>query len=165
MLTLQTERTILTPLKEEDFKDIVQMYLEPDSNKFIPPLQDKNAADYQAFLQKKITKNNHPQGHGLWTIRRKGSNEFIGTTNLNILELLQLTHLGAHLVRSAWGKGYATEVLSTLRDYALQILKLTEIHALLDEQNHASKNILAKIGMHYVETIELHGIKAAIYKL
>ena len=50
MLTLQTERTILTPLKEEDFKDIVQMYLEPDSNKFIPPLQDKNAAQKQVVV-------------------------------------------------------------------------------------------------------------------
>jgi len=55
MQTLHTKRTTLTPLKQEDFQDIIQIYLEPDSNKFIPPLQNKSAEEYQVFLQKKDT--------------------------------------------------------------------------------------------------------------
>jgi RimJ/RimL family protein N-acetyltransferase len=164
MLILETERTILTPLKEEDFQAIISMYLEPDSNKFIPPLQNKSAEEYQAFLQKRILKNNHPKGHGVWVIRTKETQEFIGTANLNILEALQLTHLGAHLAQAAWGKGYATEVLSTVSHYGLQTLELSAIHALVDEQNQASKNMLVKIGMSYFETIELFGVQVMLYR-
>lgn len=165
MLTLQTERSSLTPLKEADFQEIISMYLEPDSNKFVPPLQNKNAAEYLILLQKKVQKNNQPKGHGVWTIRTNDSQEFIGTANLNIQEILQLTHLGAHLKRAAWGKGYATEVLSILRDYALQTLKLPNIHALVDAQNHASKNMLLKIGLQYTETVELYAVPVALYRL
>lgn len=165
MLILETERTILSPLKEEDFQAIIQMYLEPDSNKFIPPLQNKSAEEYQAFLQKRVLKNNHPKGHGVWVIRKKGTQEFIGTANLNILEALQLTHLGTHLTRAAWGKGYATEVLNTLSHYGLQTLKLSAIHALVDAQNQASKNMLVKIGMNYLKMIELYGVPVALYRL
>jgi len=164
MLILETERTILSPLKEEDFQAIISMYLEPDSNKFIPPLQNKSAEEYQDFLQKKILKNDHPKGHGVWVIRLKETQEFIGTANLNLLEALQLTHLGAHLARATWGKGYATEVLHSLSHYGLKTLELSAVHALVEEQNHASKNMLKKIGMSYFETIELYGTQVMLYR-
>lgn len=164
MLALETERTILTPLKEADFQAIISMYFEPDSNKFIPPLQNKSIEEYQAFLQKKVLKNNQPKGHGMWTIRLKDTQEFIGTVNLNILEVLQLTHLGAHLARAAWGKGYATEVLNILSHHGLKTLKLPTIHALVEEQNHASKNMLGKIGMSYFKTIELYDTQVMLYR-
>jgi len=165
MLTLQTKRTTLTPLKEDDFEAIIQMYFEADSNKFVPPLQNKSIAEYQALLQKKILHNNHPKGHGVWAIRLKDTQEFIGTANLNIQEVLELTHLGVHLTRATWGKGYATETLKALKDYALEILELPEVYALVDAQNLASKNMLAKIGMSYIEIVELYGLRIELYKL
>lgn len=165
MLHLETERTILTPLKEEDFQAIIQMYLEPDSNKFVPPLQNKSAAEYRVLLQQKLLKNNQPKGHGIWTVREKGSDNFIGTANLNIQKILQVTHLGVHLACATWGKGYATEILSRLRDYALLDLKLPLIYALVDEQHLISKNMLTKIGMSYIETIELYNVQVELYKL
>lgn len=164
MLILETERTILSPFNKEDFQEIIQMYLEPDSNQFVPPLQNKSIDEYRALLQQKLLKNNHPKGHGIWTIREKDSGKFIGTANLNIQKILQVTHLGAHLARAAWGKGYATEVLSRLRDYALLDLKLALIYALVDEQHLVSKNMLTKIGMKYIKTIELYEIQVELYK-
>lgn len=165
MRTLQTERTILSPLKEGDFKNIIEMYFEPDSNKFVPPLQNKSVAEYQALLQQKLLKNDQPKGHGIWTIREKDSEEFIGTANLNIQKTLQIRHLGAHLARAAWGKGYATEVLLRLKDYALDDLHLESISALVDSQHYNSKKMLTKIGMQYFETIELYAAQIEIYKL
>lgn len=164
MLALETERTILTPLKEADFQAIILMYFEPDSNKFIPPLQNKSIEEYQAFLQKKVLQGNHSKELGMWTIRLKDTQEFIGTASLNILEVLQLTHLGAHLARAAWGKGYATEVLKILSHHGLKTLKLSTIHALVEEEHHASKNMLVKIGMSYYKTIDLYGVQVALYR-
>lgn len=165
MQSLQTQRTILSPLTESDFDEIIQMYLEPDSNKFVPPLQDKTIEEYQLLLQEKIQKNNRPVGHGIWVIRTIETEGFVGTVNLNTQAILQVTHLGAHLKRNAWGKGYATEVLQVLRDYALQTLKLPQIYALVDEQHHASKKMLIKIGMEYEKTIQLYGIDVEVYQL
>lgn len=163
MLNLETERTILSPFTKEDFQEIILMYLEPDSNQFVPPLQNKSIDEYRALLEQKLLKNNHPKGHGIWTIREKGSQKFIGTANLNIQKVLQLTHLGAHLARAAWGKGYATEVLLVLKEYAFQTLKLPKVYALVDERHHASKNMLTKIGLQPAKTMELYGIKVVIY--
>jgi RimJ/RimL family protein N-acetyltransferase len=164
MLILETERTILSPLKKEDFQEIIQMYLEPESNKFVPPLQNKTKEEYRLLLQQKLLKNNQPKGHGIWTIREKSNDKFIGTANLNIQKMLQLTHLGAHLVHGFWGKGYATEVLSRLKDYALSTVKIPVLHALVDEQHHVSKKMLVKIGMSYSETIKLYDVPIELYQ-
>lgn len=165
MQILNTERTILSPIEENDFLEIIQMYLEPDSNTFVPPLQNKSKKEYQTLLQKKVQQNNQPLGHGVWVIRTKDTQEFIGTVNLNIQSILKITHLGAHLKRAVWGKGYATEVLQVLKDFALQILKLPKIYALVDERHHASKSMLTKIGMVYLETQTLYDIQVEIYQL
>ena len=80
-MILETTRTTITPLAKSDIPEIMEMYHEPDSNKFIPPLLDKNEDYYIDFLNKKIEYNKNEIG--FWTVRHTTDNAFIGTVNLN----------------------------------------------------------------------------------
>lgn len=163
MLNLTTTRTEIRPLDPNDFPEIISMYQEPNSNEFIPPLQQKTEVEYLDFLQKKSTVNHKSKGLGFWTIRANFTAEFIGTTNLNNFEALQLIHLGVHLKRSFWGKGYASEVMAAIRDYGFQQLQLPQIYGIVSPQHLVSKKMLERAGLRYQKTMQLHNNTVELY--
>ncbi|BDS10014.1 GNAT family N-acetyltransferase [Aureispira anguillae] len=165
MQQLNTIRTIIRPLSVTDFEEIVAMYLEPNSNAFIPPLQNKTEEEYLAFLHQKVAANRHSQGLGFWTVRSIEDERFLGTANLNTMEVLNIVHIGAHLKRSAWGLGYATEVLSVLKEYGFQTLNLSKIYGIVSPDHSASKNMLQKIGLNYESTTTLGGAPIDLFSI
>ncbi len=52
-------------------------------------------------------------------------------------------------MRSAWGKGYATEAASAVRDFAFGMLGIKRRIAMIDPANLASIRVATKIGMKY----------------
>jgi len=93
-MTLATARTISTPLVKEDFDTLIEMYLEPDSNKYIKPLNDKSREFYLDFLNEKLSQNEI--AIGFWGVRSSTTNAIIGTTNLNFFEPIGAYHIGCH---------------------------------------------------------------------
>lgn len=165
MQTLTTNRTILTPLQESDFEEIIEMYFEPDSNQYVPPLLNKDRATYLERLTKKIVPNTQPKGLGFWTVRDKNNHTFLGTANLNIMEVLQITHVGCHLSRKIWGQGYGSELIQCLVQYGLQDLKLPVIYGIVSPAHLASKKMLRKAGLEYDKTIELYDEALDLFKI
>ena len=51
------------------------------------------------------------------------------------------------LLRSAWGRGLATEAARALLGFAARTLGLQQVIATVDPDNHASQRVLAKAGM------------------
>ena len=165
MQILITNRAILTPLQKSDFEEIIDMYFEPDSNQYIPPLLNKDRASYLEFLTKKITHNSQPKGLGFWVVRDTNDHSFLGTANLNVMEVLQITHVGCHLSRRIWGQGYGSELVQCLVQYGLQDLKLPVIYGIVSPAHHASKKMLRKAGLDYDKTIDLHGQAVDLFKI
>jgi ribosomal-protein-alanine N-acetyltransferase len=58
-----------------------------------------------------------------------------------------MTEAEIRLKRSAWGRGYATEVCKRLLKFAFQEVSLNEVVASVDEENVVSKKILEKSGL------------------
>jgi len=161
--TLNTKRTKLYSLATEDFDELLAMYQEPDSNKFIPPLRDKTPTEQLAFLHLKIKQNQANNGLGTWSIRTKDQQQLIGTANVNEFPPLNFIHLGIHLRRSVWGQGYATEIVKTLKDYALNDLKIKQIHAVVSVEHHASRKMLEKAGLVYQKEVAFGEDIIAVY--
>jgi RimJ/RimL family protein N-acetyltransferase len=67
------------------------------------------------------------------------------------------------LVRTAWGKGYATEAASAVIDMAKQHLGWTRLISLIFPQNERSKNVAARLGGIYEETIPFRDAVAEIF--
>ncbi len=55
--------------------------------------------------------------------------------------------LGYTLARSAWGRGYATELGVALVEYAFTVLRVPRVVAQVEPANAASRHVLAKLGM------------------
>lgn len=133
------------------------MYHEPDSNTYIPPLLNKTDQEYLDFLTMKVNTNDHPKGLGFWTIRALETQKFIGTANLNVMHLLEITHMGCHLSKAIWGQGFATEVMAAMCNYGLKSLELPVVYAICSVDHVVSKKMLLRTGLVYDKTIQLRG--------
>jgi [ribosomal protein S5]-alanine N-acetyltransferase len=80
-----------------------------------------------------------------WLITRVGGGEPIGMVELRLDG--HRADLGYVLARSAWGKGYMTEVAQTLVQMALHDVPVARVSAVCDVENGASARVLEKSGM------------------
>lgn len=65
---MHTQRTILTPLSRSDFDDVLKMYSEPDTFKYIAPLLGKTKEEYINFLESRIAQIKSGVGYH-WAVR------------------------------------------------------------------------------------------------
>lgn len=147
---------------ESDIPEILEMYVEPDSFKYIRPHKDKSKEYYQAFLQGKIEANQKTLG--FWVVRLEETNEFIGTVNLNQFQNTDMTHIGCHLKTAAWNKGFATELMKELMNYGFEKRDLNAIHGIVEESNLISAKLMNGLGFSVFEERLDNGINLFIYR-
>ncbi len=90
-------------------------------------------------------------GRKLGTLIERETEVFVGFAGLLPCNILnhQDYELGFMLRRSAWGRGYATEIGLGQAEYGLGKLKLDRILAQAAPHNEASIAVLKKIGMEF----------------
>lgn len=159
---IKAERCIIRPLEEKDFEVLIEMYQEPDSNKYVRPLRDKTLDFYRSFLDNKRFLNNEELGF-FTVVKRQNPKEVIGTVNVNIFKLLNLPQVGIHLRRKFWRQGYATELMAALLDYAQAEKPWGIIYGIFEADNVASKSLMKKFNFVAKEHIDIQGISLEIY--
>ncbi|WP_440096567.1 GNAT family N-acetyltransferase [Bacillus paralicheniformis] len=90
--------------------------------------------------------------HGVqyFPIFKTGNNEFIGCCGLRpYVPENDVYELGFHLVRSAWGKGYASEAAEAMIEYAFNKIRAKKLFAGHHPENTASQKRLEKLGFVY----------------
>lgn len=160
---LSTKRTYLRPLESSDFELLLEMYLEPDSNKYIAPLKDRSPEFYLNFLRKKLEQNQKELG--FWVAVAKTSKQIIGTVNLNTYAPLAIKHIGCHLRTPFWGKSYATELLSAMIKYGFEERKLSCIHGVFEKENQASRSLMNKLGFVFDRFELVNAVQLEVFKL
>jgi RimJ/RimL family protein N-acetyltransferase len=73
--------------------------------------------------------------------------------------------IGYFLKRSAWGRGYATEVCKRLLQFAFQDVSLDEVVASVEEGNVASQHVLVKSGFLDRGRTRSYGKDSPIYRI
>ena len=99
-------------------------------------------------------------GFGPYAVVEKRNQAVIGYCGLFFFPDLDgeaEVEIGYRLIRSTWGKGYATEATRAVRDYAFTTLGIKRLIALVDPANLASIRVAEKIGMQYEKEIMLEG--------
>ena len=157
---MKTERTQITPLQKIHFDDVLKMYFEKDTWKFISPHAGKDLNYYKQFLKSKVEKNKTE--NGFWAVYHIDG-DFIGTINLNQFMDEPIIHMGVHLRRDYWGQGYATELMERLLLYAFDERKLKEVYAVVVEENEASRIIFEKLGFKIKETRKINEERLLFY--
>lgn len=151
------------PLTLRHVEELLPMYMEKDSNKYIPPLQHKSMTFYTSFLADKVIQNGTEVG--FWVVKKSAEGPLIGTANLNVYAANRMLHTGCHLKTEYWGHGYGTICVEAMVNYGFTQRKLNAIHAIVTPNHMASKRMLEKAGMRYLREEELPGEVVDIYQI
>jgi ribosomal-protein-alanine N-acetyltransferase len=85
--------------------------------------------------------------------------ELAGWAGLQYLPELDETEVGFLLDKSFWGRGYATEAARASLKFGFEHFNLDHIIALVHPENIASRRVIEKCGLSYVDTLPLWGIE------
>lgn len=158
----ETERLILREILPADRNGLFTIDSDPDVNIYLgkKPIQNIEQID---DIIKSIRKQYVDNGIGRWAMIEKSTNNFIGWSGLKLVRELTNKHinyydLGYRLNKSYWGKGFATEAAKASLQYGFNKMNLHEIYAIADSQNTASRNVIEKVGLKYIETFKYSDI-------
>jgi RimJ/RimL family protein N-acetyltransferase len=107
------------------------------------------AEQAEAFWQKLFEKL-YPQNFNIWSVSAKEDSVYVGHAGIyprpTRREDWEFVYF---LNRSAWGKGYATEIARRIIGFAFEELNLPEVFATVDDVHLASIHVLEKAGMSF----------------
>ncbi|HEY6570446.1 MAG TPA: GNAT family N-acetyltransferase [Candidatus Limnocylindrales bacterium] len=92
--------------------------------------------------------------YGFWAAIERETGAFIGWFHLRPLpeDPRDEPELGYRLIRSSWGRGYATEASRALIDKAFLEFGARRVHASTMAVNAGSRRVMEKAGMRFVRT-------------
>ncbi len=139
MEKIMTERCQLSKIKSSDTKDIIKVYTNEKTRKYLGgPLTKKEAEE----KVKKLVST--PQD--IYTVRLRKDNMFIGLIYILPYYDTDLYEISYEFLPQFWNKGYAYEVMKKCLAICNDELGYYEIVAETQKKNINSKKLLEKLG-------------------
>ncbi len=146
-MRLETGRLLLRMFREDDADDMLRCrgdgrvaeyqlwdpYTREDAEQFI--------SAYKSIL---------PGTPGTWSglaVELKGTGQFIGDCALRVDENGETGEIGFNLMPEFQGRGYATEAVRRLLEYAFRELNLQTVAAVMDADNRGAINLCQRLGL------------------
>jgi RimJ/RimL family protein N-acetyltransferase len=140
---LETERLVLRLPRLEDFDGYAELVGDEEAARYIGG-QMPRAAAWRKFLQ--MPGAWAMQGFGMFSIVRKDSGAWLGQLGPWRPEGWPGNEVGWAFLRSAWGKGYATEAAVAAMDYAVDVLGWDDVIHCVDPANRPSQALAQRLG-------------------
>lgn len=165
----ETKRLILREILLTDIDGMFELHSDPEVHRFLGNKTVTSKEETHNLINF-VRQQYIDFGVGRWAIIDKNTNNFIGWTGLELVTKLINNHknfydLGYRLIRKYWGQGIATETAIASLEYAFEKLKTNEVFARADSENMGSDKVLKKVGIKFIETFDLDGIKHNWYKI
>lgn len=110
------------------------------------------------FLPRMAKYANSEKGWGLWKVSVVDTNEYIGWILVRPMDFFNEQpqwdnwELGWRFMRKSWGHGFATEAAAHIMNALTVTQAVSKFSAIAVAENHASINIMKKLGMSYLKT-------------
>ncbi|MCR8643403.1 GNAT family N-acetyltransferase [Paenibacillus sp. N1-5-1-14] len=150
---LHTERLILRKMNESDAPNLFKIWSDPAVTKYmdIDCFIDEDQAIEMIKLMDELSQDHKAIRY---SIIEKESDVIIGTCGYNYFDWDNgRTEVGYDIAKDYWGKGYATEAIGSLVDYAFTTLKLNRIQAKVVPANVGSAKVLEKLNFTFEGTL------------
>jgi ribosomal-protein-alanine N-acetyltransferase len=161
---ITSPRLLLRAFSDEDVQPLFQLLNNHKVHEFMPtqtpPSEDK-VRDWVAKHQSHWNEC----GYGWWALELKASAELMGWGGLGYLDETQEIEVLYLLGEQFWGMGYATEAAQASTAFAFERMKFDQLVGIVHPQNAASRRVLEKIGMSYVETKVYFGMDCNKYEI
>ena len=147
---IETERLVLDQWCTADFAPFARLNADLEVMRYFPATLSVAESDAQA---RRVQNFIEQQGWGLWALRLKESDEFIGFTGLHEITTYSsipyapFIEIGWRLSTENWGKGYAPEAAQASLSYAFSTLGLGAVYSMTALPNRSSRRVMEKVGM------------------
>src|ERR687897_1099664 len=159
---LESERLILRRFRDSDLAPFVAYRNDPEVARY-QAWDSFDEREARALIREMETAQ--PGVPGEWfqfAIESKETGEFVGDCALQVDgQEPYRAEIGFTLAREYQGRGFASEAISRLLDYAFGTLKLHRVIAIADCRNTPSWALLERVGMrregHFIENVWFKG--------
>lgn len=151
----ETDRLILQPTTSADAEFIFELVNTP---KWFKNIGDRNIKSVEAakkYIEERMTPQLEKLGYGNYTLIRKVDNRKIGTCGLYDREGLEGIDIGFALLPSFENLGYGYESAVKLIEIGIKEFHISRISAITTKENIASQKLIEKLGLKYVNTINI----------
>ena len=168
--SIETKRMLARPISQQYFSDLAKMYGDPEVRKYYyfcdEQVLSEDSSKYTIeYYANYYNRTNLPR----LVLFDKKTGEFLGTAGLayydprkeNLKDGIEISY---QLPKSAWGKGYATEITKILTNYCFDELGVDGVCAATVSDNEASKKVLLKCGFKFIRSGKNTYPKASIGK-
>ena len=151
---LHTDRLLLRPFQSDDADALFAIYGDADVAYFALPAPVTLRDVEQSLAVNMQTR---------WSDRPYFAVIFAGEVVGDIV--LQMDHpnrtanLGYTITRKHWGKGFATEAVRAVVDYAFRTFDLAKVYARADPRNIGSVRVMEKLGMQREGLLRSHVLR------
>ena len=153
---MKTDRLVLYHFEEAHAKTLFEFMRDAEAMKhtYVAPCYEKCHARLTSYEEMRPT-----LGFAPWVVHSENEGKIVGWGGLSVDPEapewgLEVSYAFAP---SAWGQGYATELVRYSVAYAFKVLSAKEVHAFAKPQNTASVRVLQKCGfgmLRYEPSIE-----------
>lgn len=153
---------LLRQIIASDITNVYKGLSHPDVIKYYGvSYHSLSATEEQMLWFKELEKNNT----GIWWAIVDPSNTlFYGAIGLNNLcNIHKKAEIGYWLLRAYWGQKIMMNAIPLVCEYAFKTLKIHRIEALVESENKASKQLLAKLNFNFEGTLVDYEIKNEAY--
>jgi RimJ/RimL family protein N-acetyltransferase len=173
---LETDRLVLRPLSPDDLDALAAYHADPEVMRYMG-----GKTFTREETEARIVRFMHVfelDGIGQFAVERKEDGTVLGRCGILIWEtdpwrpLAKAeatkpteTEIGYMLGRPHWGRRYATEAATAVRDHAQSELGEERLIALIQDGNDASKRVAEKLGMAYERDVQLRFARVGLYSL
>ncbi len=145
---LTTERLLMRRWLPADREPFAALNADPAVMEHFPAPLTRAQSD---ALAERIEAGFERHGFGLWALEERASGELLGFTGLSVppfeAHFTPAVEVGWRLVRSAWGKGYATEAGRAALRCGFERFGLEEIVSMTSVGNLRSRAVMERLGM------------------
>lgn len=161
-IKIETKRLSLRLLTENDLDNLQKLNADPDVRAFFPD----GTQNREQTKKRMLELINNYKSHNLpgFIILEKEPHTFLGRCGFSLLENNEV-EVGYLLHKNYWGKGYATEALNALLNWAKKNIKRQYIIAFAPTHHVASQRVMEKCGMTLYKTDIAHGVECKFYRI
>ncbi len=164
MLTLETERLLLRPFRENDIDAYAAMCADPDVMRYIGVRSVLSRDD--AWRQMAMFVGHWQlRGFGVWAVEERASGSLVGRVGLHFPEGWPDRELAWTLARPYWGRGFALEAARTALAHAFGPLGWHRVISLIDPDNRRSIRLAERLGERFEGEVTLRGYCLSLYAI
>lgn len=154
-ILLETERLVLRRFTSEDVELLVALDADPAVMRYVTAGAPTPREEIeQEWLPAFLAAYERGDGYGFWAAEEKPARAFVGWFHLRPAQAAPRDEpeLGYRLVRSAWGRGLASEGARALVDHAFDDLGARRVVAECMAVHAASRRVMERAGLRFVRT-------------